>query len=130
MVGVQRVSLILSLIALLTGVVYLGPSFWVERGRVDGEQLPIVQIINSWGPVWPVLFIAAALVVALSAWTRRYVGYTHALVAGVWGFYGTAVLMSAVYAEPPLPVLSGGIAAGAALLHLAMIRAWADLGVK
>ncbi|RDI32453.1 hypothetical protein DEU38_103186 [Rhodococcus sp. AG1013] len=130
MIGAQRVSLTLALIAFLTGIVYLGPSFWVERGTGEGEQLGIVETINSWGPVWPVMFLVAAVILAASAVSRRYVGYTHAVVAGMWGFYGTAVLMSAVYAEPPLPVLSGGIALGAALLHLAMIRVWADLGVK
>lgn len=129
MVGAARVTRTLAVIAAFTGALYLGPAFWVRRPIPDG-QLSIVVAIESWGPVWPVVFFGAAVILAVSAHTRSYVGYAHAIVAGVWGFYGSAVLLSAVYAEPPAPVLSGGIALGASALHLAMIRVWSDLGVK
>lgn len=129
MVGAQRVSLTLALIAFLTGASYAGPSFWVRRPLPEG-QLSVVVTIESWGPVWPILFVATAAVLAASALSTRYVGYTHAVAAGVWAFYGSAVLLSAAYAEPPGPILTGGIAVGASLVHLAMIRTWADLGVK
>lgn len=129
MVGAARVSKTLAVIAAFTGLLYVGPSFWVRRPMPDG-QLSIVVAIESWGPVWPIVFFAAAIVLAASAHTRRFVGYAHAIVAGVWGFYGSAVLLSAVYAEPPTPILTGGFAIGASALHLAMIRVWSDLGVK
>lgn len=129
MVGAKRLSLVLALIAIFTGISYVGPSFWVRRPLPEG-QLSLVMIIESWGPVWPALFLLASAVVGVSAITRRYVGYAHSIAAGVWGFYGTAVLMSAVYAEPPAPILTGGLALGATLIHLGMIRVWSDLGVK
>ncbi len=129
MIGAKRLSLILALVAMFTAIAYVGPSFWVRRPLPEG-QLSLVVIIESAGPVWPVLFFVASGVVAASAMSRRYVGYAHSVAAGVWGFYGTAVLLSAVYAEPPSPILTGGLALGATLIHLGMIRVWSDLGVK
>lgn len=127
--GATRVTGVLAAIAVVSGVVYLGPGFWYQR-TLPGAQLGIVSTVESWWPVWPIAFLAAGVMLGWSCATKRHVALSHSIASGVWCCYATAVLLSAVYSEPPGPVLAASIALGASALHLAMIRVWADLGVR
>lgn len=127
--GAAWTSGILAAVALSVGIIYCGPTFWTRRALPSG-QISLVAEIESWGPIWPAVFLSAALALIWAVCTRRQVALAHSWAAGVWTFYATAMILSAAYSEPPGPILSAVIAYGAVALHLSMIRVWADLGVK
>lgn len=128
-VGAARATGVLAVVAAMTGAVYLGPDFWARRPLPDG-QLSIVAQVESWGPIWPALFFIVAAGLVWSVHARRHVALAHSLAAGVWTFYASALFFSAAYSEPPGPILASAIAYGTTALHWAMIRVWADQGVR
>lgn len=128
-VGATRVTATFAVIALAHGLIYIGPRYWYRRPLPDG-QVSIVATIESWGPVWPVVFILAGALLGYAAWKKAHIALAHSVAAGVWVFYAMAVLLSAYYSVPPGPILTGAIALGAAAAHWSMIRVWADVGVK
>jgi hypothetical protein len=133
MLGAARASLVLAAISVWVGICYTSPGTFLARPAADPSlagQSSVVVAIESWGPVWPVVFLLAGAALALAVWRRRFIGYALSLGAGAWGFYGSALVTSAVLYEPPRSVLTGGVAIGAAFLHLALIRVWTDQGVK
>lgn len=133
--GAKRVTLILAAIAYWAGLAYSFPEAILARPKgytVEMTQQSLVVVIESFGLgiVWPLVFFSAGTALVLAATFEKWVGIAYSLGAGAWGFYGSAVLLSASLYEPPRSLLMGGISIGAALIHLAMIRVWSDRGVK
>ncbi|NKU21758.1 hypothetical protein GS907_24670 [Rhodococcus hoagii] len=129
MAGARRTTAALAFVALGTAVLYVGPEYWYRRPLPDGQR-SLVAAIESWGPVWPVVFLVAALALFWSLWRKQQVALAHSITAGVWIFYATTLVLSAAYSQPPGPLLAATLGFGLAGVHLAMIRVWADLGVK
>lgn len=127
--GVRIISRALGLCAWFFAAMYLGPAELANHTR-SGEQDSVVQALDSLGPVWPVLFVFAGAGVLFSARRRRWAVPAHGIAAGVWVFYGLATLLGAILSEPPVPVLTGGLAISAAVIHYGAARCWADWGIK
>lgn len=133
--GAKRATLILAAIAYWAGLAYSFPEALLARPKgftVELTQQNLVVVIETFGMgvVWPLVFFAAGTVLVAAATFEKWVGAAHSLAAGAWGFYGTALILSASLYEPPRSLLMGGVAIGAAFVHLAMIRVWSDRGVK
>lgn len=127
------ISLNLAVMAMAYAVFYLGPSSWVRVPRNQktmSEQISLVQNIDRFGPVWPFLFALIGVLIVLTTLRRRWVIYSHGIAAGVWVFYGTAILFGAILSEPPSTILPGAAAIFGSITHGGMARAWAGEGVK
>ncbi len=127
MSGVRIVSLIMGLISIAVGVLYLGPSQWVRRPLPPGQET-LVVIIESFGPVWPVVFmVTGALLATAAVWGRWAVG---AHIVGIfgWMFYGVSIISGSVLSEPPAPIAFGVVAIGIAGIHFGMTRAHQEVG--
>lgn len=132
--GLQVTSLITGVMAVILGCVYCVPEEY--RGRVvhpgvvhPGQtSLAVYIYIDQLGPVWPLLFIVMGISLILAITARRYVVQAHILAVFGWMFYGSALLIGAVFSEPPTPVITGAIAAGVAGIHFGLMQAHQDAG--
>ncbi|WJJ10368.1 hypothetical protein P9990_17505 [Prescottella equi] len=127
--GARRTTAALALVTLATALLYFGPEYWYRRPLPEG-QISMVATIESWGPIWPGVFLTAALSLFWCLWRNCHMALAHSIAVGVWIFYATTLILSAAYSEPPGPILAATLGYGLAGVHLAMIRVWADLGVK
>lgn len=127
--GLKIVSYAMGGSALTLALLYLGPSALVRRDRV-GPQATLVQIVDDIAPIFPALFLMAALLVVVSTIRQRGVVIAHAVAAMAWMFYGLLLLLGALFLEPPAPILTGTIAIWASVMHWGMSRAWAEQGVR
>lgn len=131
--ALRLISYNLGAMALLYGVFYAGPSVLVRYVRTPEEmeqQVSVVQYLESFGPVWTILFTLAGLVVVAATFTGRNLVLAHGIAAGVWVSYGTAIVIGALSSVPPTPVLSGLAAVFGAVTHVGMARAWAGEGIR
>lgn len=125
--GLQVTSIITGVMAVVLGVVYFAPE------ESHGHQLPpgqpsLVVYIEQLGPVWPLLFIVMGISLILAITARRYVVLAHILAVFGWMFYGSALLIGAVFSEPPTLVITGAIAVGVAGIHFGLMQAHHDQG--
>lgn len=127
MSGVRIVSLIMGLMSVLVGVTYWGPTHWVRRPLPPGQET-LVVIIESIGPVWPVIFTITGVLLVASALFNRYPVAAHVIGIFAWMFYGCAILAGAILAEPPAPIVTGLISISIAGIHFGMTRAHQEVG--
>ncbi|MFI5434504.1 hypothetical protein ACHMZP_21820 [Rhodococcus baikonurensis] len=127
MSGVRIVSLIMGAMAILVGVTYWGPSEWVRRPLPPGQE-SLVVIIESIGPVWPIIFTVAGTLLASASIVGRYMVAAHVVGIFGWMFYGSAIVVGAILSEPPAPIVTGLIAIGVAAIHFGMTRAHQEVG--
>lgn len=128
---VSTASVILAILAFWVALCFAFPTVLLARLSVDYSTQPtMVRIIETSAWVWPIVFGTVGVGLLASALAKRYVGIAHSVAAAGWGFLGSAMLTSSLNYEPPQSVLTGGLAVGAAFLHLAMIKVWTGLGVK
>lgn len=125
--GLQVTSIITGVMAVVVGCVYFAPESFLRRTLPSG-QTSIVVYVTQLGPVWPVLFITMGLALILAVTARRYIVPAHILAVFGWMFYGSALLIGAVFSEPPTPVVTGAIAVGVAGIHFGLMQAHQDAG--
>ncbi|MFD6518100.1 hypothetical protein [Rhodococcus sp. NPDC060176] len=127
MSGARIVSLIMGLMAIVVGATYWGPTEWVRR-PLPPNQTSIVVMVESIGPVWPVIFTVTGAALVVASLLGRYVVAAHVLGIFGWMFYGAAIIVGAVLSEPPAPIVTGLIAIGVAGIHFGMTRAHQEVG--
>lgn len=125
--GLQVTSMITGVMAVVLGCVYFAPESFIRRPLPPG-QTSLVVYIDQLGPVWPLLFIVMGISLILAITARRYVVPAHILAVFGWMFYGSALLIGAVFSEPPTPVVTGAIAVGVAGIHFGLMQAHQDQG--
>lgn len=129
--GLTFISLVLAAGAAWVSMVTLFPeTFLAGSYIVDEGQSTLVRTLINVLPVWPMLFGIAAVVMATAAIKKRYVAYAHSYAAFVWGTFGSVFVLQSAFYEPPRSVLTGGLALVVAVLHVGMVLAWGDQGVK
>lgn len=131
--ALRLISYTLGSMAVVYAGAYAGPAWFVRSERTPedlAQQVSIVQYLETFGPVWTILFTIAGLSVLVCAYLGRNLIIAHSLAAGVWVSYGIAVLGGAILSEPPTPVLSGLAAVFGAITHIGMARAWAGEGIR
>lgn len=129
MLGTRLTAGACGLMQVAVGFLYLGPSQWVRR-PLPPEQISLVVYIEQAGPWW-VLFFALSGIVLLAATVRKK-GFVvgHAAGVFVWVFYGSAILLGAIFSEPPTPVLAGAIAVFMAFVHAGLAYGSAERGYR
>lgn len=125
--GLQVTSIITGVMAVVLGVVYFAPESFIRRPLPPGQISLAVYIEQRW-PVWPLLFIVMGISLILAITARRYVVLAHILAVFGWMFYGSAILIGAVFSEPPTLVITGAIAVGVAGIHFGLMQAHHDQG--
>lgn len=125
--GLQVTSMITGVMAVVLGCVYFAPESFIRRPLPPG-QTSLAVYIDQLGPVWPLLFIVMGISLILAITARRYVVPAHILAVFGWMFYGSALLIGAVFSEPPTPVITGAIAVGVAGIHFGLMQAHQDQG--
>lgn len=125
--GLQLTSIITGVMAVVLGVVYFAPESFIRRPLPPG-QISLAVYIEQRLPVWPLLFIAMGVGLILSITARRGVVLAHILAVFGWMFYGSALLIGAVFSEPPTLVITGAIAVGVAGIHFGLMQAHHDQG--
>lgn len=127
MLGTRLVAGVTGTMNIAVGALYLGPSQLVRR-PLPPDQISLVVYVESFGPWWVLMFVVSGAL--LLATTRRKRGFlvAHSASVFVWAFYGLAILLGALFSEPPTPVLAGAIATFMALLHFALAFACAERG--
>lgn len=125
--GPRLVSFITGAMALLLGVIYVGPTEWIRRPLPQG-QVSLVAIIEQAVPVWAILFCVTGLALVWAVMARRGLIAAHLLAIFAWTFYGVALLLSALLSEPPAPIITGVIAIGLVGVHWGLIQTHQDLG--
>lgn len=129
--GLTFISLVLAAGAAWVSMVTLFPeTFLAGSYIVDEGQSTLVRTLINVLPIWPMLFGIAAAVMATTAIKKRYVAYAHSYAAFVWGTFGSVFVLQSAFYEPPRSVLTGGLALVVAVLHVGMVLAWGDQGVK
>lgn len=131
MAGLRIISVTLGLCALYFAGIYLGPTGLAVNARMTGQPT-VVQTINSFGPIWPILFAIAGggVLGSLTSGCRLVLVLAHGVAAAVWVFFGLTSLTGALLSQPPIPVLTGGLAISAAVIHYGAARCWSDWGIK
>lgn len=129
--GLTFISLVLAAGAVWVSMVTLFPeTFLAGSYIVDAGQSTLVRTLINVLPIWPLLFGIAAAVMATAAIKKRFVAYAHSYAAFVWGTFGSVFVLQSAFYEPPRSVLTGGLALVVAVLHVGMVLAWGDQGVK
>lgn len=129
--GLTFMSLVLAAGAAWVSMVTLFPeTFLAGSYIVDEGQSTLVRTLINVLPIWPLLFGIAAAVAATAAIKKRFVAYAHSYAAFVWGTFGSVFVLQSAFYEPPRSVLTGGLALVVAVLHVGMVLAWGDQGVK
>lgn len=131
--ALRLVSYTLGTLAIVYACAYAGPTWFVRLKRTPeqlAQQVSVVQYLETFGPIWTILFALAGISVLACAYLGRTLIIGHSVAAGVWVSYGIAVLGGAVLSEPPTPVLSGLAAIFGAITHIGMARAWAGEGIR
>ena len=129
--GLTFMSLVLAAGAAWVSMVTLFPeTFLAGSYIVDEGQSTLVRTLINVLPIWPLLFGIAAAVMATAAIKKRFVAYAHSYAAFVWGTFGSVFVLQSAFYEPPRSVLTGGLALVVAVLHVGMVLAWGDQGVK
>lgn len=111
------------------GLYWLAPEELIRRPLQPGQVSAVVWI-ESFGPVWTILFVACGLWMLTTVLRRRGFVRAHIAAAGVWAFYSGCILYSALLTEPPVPVIAGTVAAFVALLNIAIARGDAERGYR
>lgn len=125
--GLQITSIITGVMSVVLGCVYFAPESFLRCPLPPG-QTSLVVYIDQLGPVWPLLFLIMGVALILSVTARRYIVPAHILAVFGWMFYGSALLIGAVFSEPPMPVVTGTIAVGVAGIHFGLMQAHQDQG--
>lgn len=125
--GPRLVSFITGAMALLLGVIYVGPTEWIRRPLPPG-QVSLVALIERAVPVWAILFCLTGAVLVFAVMARRWLIAAHILAIFTWTFYGMCLLISALLSEPPAPIVTGVIAIGLVGIHWGLIQTHQDLG--
>lgn len=123
----QVTSIITGVMAVVLGVVYFAPESFIRRPLPPGQISLAVYIDQRW-PVWPLLFIVMGISLILAITARRYVVLAHILAVFGWMLYGSALLIGAVFSEPPTLVVTGAMAVGVAGIHFGLMQAHHDQG--
>jgi hypothetical protein len=111
------------------GILYLPqvPESLIRRPIRPGQDTAVV-FIESLGPVWSVVFWASAMALIVATIRGRGFINGHLAAMGVCMFYGSCVIYSAIFAEPPAPIVVGVLGVGVALLNLAIAIGCRDRG--
>lgn len=127
MSGARIVSLIMGLVAILVGIVYWGPTEWVRR-PLPPNQTSLVQVVEGFGPVWPIIFVVTGSALVCAAVLGRYAVHAHVIGIFGWMFYGVLILLGSLQSEPPAPIVTGLIGIGVAAIHFGMTRVHQEVG--
>ncbi|UTN93315.1 membrane protein [Gordonia phage Widow] len=123
--GLQLTSLITGVMAIVMGLVYFGPDALIRRPLPPG-QVSIVVAVESFAPVWPILFTAMGMALIGAVTSRRFVLASHVLAVFGWSFYAASILIGALLSEPPTPIVTGTMSLFVALVHFGLIHAHQD----
>lgn len=129
MLGTRLTAGACGMMQIAVGFLYLGPSQWVRR-PLPPEQVSLVVYIEQAGPWWVLLFALSGLALLVSAFRARGFVLAHATGVFVWLFYGLAIMLGAIFSEPPTPVLAGTIAVFTAFVHAGLAYGSAERGYR
>lgn len=128
--GARLQALVMGAGQLTIGGLYgLAPEELLRRPLSPGQVSAVVWI-ESLGPIWAVLFAVTGLWLLGAVWRAHGFVRAHIAAAGVWAFYASCILYSAVLTEPPVPIIAGTIAGFVAVLNIAIARADAERGTR
>lgn len=91
--GLQLTSLITGVMAIVMGLVYFGPDPLIRRPLPSGQEWEVVAV-ESFAPVWPILFTAMGMALIGAVTTRRFVLGAHVVAIFGWSFYGASILIA------------------------------------
>ncbi|NIL86505.1 hypothetical protein RhoFasGS6_03909 [Rhodococcus fascians] len=129
MLGARLTAATTGLMSITVGGLYLLPEQFVRRPLMPG-QINAVQFIEGIGPVWSLLFALAGVLLLRAAVSKRGFVFGHLATAGIWTFYGLAILFSAVLTQPPVPVVAGAIATFVGLTQMTLAIGCAERGQR
>lgn len=123
--GLQLTSLITGVMAIVMGLVYFGmrPSSWPP---LPSGQVSVVVAVESFAPVWPILFTVMGMALIGAVTSRRCVLGAHVVAIFGWSFYGASILIGALLSEPPTPIVTGTLSLFVAAVHFGLIQAHQD----
>lgn len=125
--ALQGISIITGVMAVVMGLVYVGPETFIRRTLPPG-QTTLVVAVESLGPVWPVLFTLMGIVLILAVTARRFLLLAHVFAILVWSFYAACIIIGSLQSQPPAPIITGVMSAFVALIHFGLILAHQDAG--
>lgn len=125
--GLQVTSIITGFMAVVLGLVYFGPDALIRRPLPPG-QISVVVAVESFAPVWPILFTAMGVSLILAVTGRKFVLAAHIFATTGWAFYGASILIGAMLSEPPTPIVMGVTGLFVAAVHYGLMLAHQDQG--
>lgn len=128
-IGARLMAAVMGIGQVTVGGIYGGPEELVRRPLQPGQMSAVVWI-ESWGPVWILLFVIVGVILAAAAAMGRGFIRAHVTAAGVWGLYAGCILFSALLTEPPVPVVAGTVAGIVSLINIAIARTDAEMGCR
>ncbi|QCG77770.1 membrane protein [Gordonia phage Tarzan] len=129
MLGTRLVAGVTGCMSIVVGALYLGPSQLVRR-PLPPDQISLVVYVEGSGPWWVLMFILSGIWLLVTSFRKRGFLLAHSVSVLIWGFYGAAILLGAMFSEPPTPILAGAIAAFVAVLHSALAFSCAERGYR
>ncbi|UOK18019.1 membrane protein [Gordonia phage Hibiscus] len=129
MLGTRLVAGVTGTMNIVVGCLYLGPSQLVRR-PLPPDQISLVVYVESFGPWWVLMFVLSGIWLLVTSIRKRGFLLAHSGSVFIWGFYGLAILLGAMFSEPPTPILAGAIATFMALLHSALAFSCAERGYR
>ncbi len=124
--GLQLTSLITGVMAIIMGLVYFGSQARATRPPLPSGQVSVVVAVESFAPVWPLLFTVMGMVLIGAVTSRRFVLGAHVVAIFGWSFYGASILIGALLSEPPTPIVTGTMSLFVAAVHFGLIQAHQD----
>lgn len=131
--GLQLTSLIAGVMAIVTGVisspwlglVYIGPDSLIRRSPPSGH-VSVAGALESFAPVWPLLFMVMGMALIGAVTSRRCVLGAHVVAIFGWSFYGAYILIAALLIGRPAPIVTGTMSMFVAAVHFGLIQAHQD----
>lgn len=131
MLGARLTAAASGVVQCTIGVLYLPqlPDELIRRPLQPG-QVSAVVYIESFGPLWSIMFIVSGLFLIAAVVRRKGFIFGHIASAGVWAMYGSSILYSAILTEPPVPVVAGTIAVGIAITNITLAIGCRERGLS
>lgn len=123
--SLQLTSLITGVMAIVMGLVYFGPDSLIRQPLPSG-QVSVVVAVESFAPVWPLLFTVMGMALIGAVTSRRFVLGAHVVAIFGWSFYGASILIGALLSEPPTPIDESTMSLFVAAVHFGLIQAHQD----
>lgn len=130
MIGARVQAAVMGIGQITIGGLYgMAPEELIRRPLQPGQVSAVVWI-ESFGPMWTILFVSCGLWMMATVFRRKGFVRAHIAAAGAWAFYSGCILYSALLTEPPVPVIAGTTEAFVSLLNIAIARGDAERGYR